>query len=354
MSNNKQLHWTQRVALIRHSLHAANRSGDWHFFKSLQANGFLDGTNHAARLAEELGDDADMVLASLDNLNSGLSYMYQDAFKSVYDSIKSNYAGSDDQASIQSSLYVDINMQRNVADMAIDKTASSALAMIQQQPLATQETAVQVWITGVTIIADCLEISLKEMNEIEGKVDDFIRLEESWDTVKASVLASVTVLKGVFCLMDTSAAQEKPTTKSNRSSIANASGSVLRRLSSAFAGPINPSRTSSVSSAAGLSHGRTSSVSSQQGPVYRTPNYVRSSVKDGCPTSLPSPATSDFERHKLETIPPTPAASTAEGRTEFFDAMDVPSADIPAVPALPELPLPSAQLANVGLIQEVF
>ena len=81
MSSNKQLHWTQRVALVRHNLHAARRSGDFHFFKTLQANGFVDGTNHVATLSEELGDEADVVLASMDNLNAGLAYLYQDAFK---------------------------------------------------------------------------------------------------------------------------------------------------------------------------------------------------------------------------------------------------------------------------------
>lgn len=85
---NKQLHWTQRVALIRRSLHAASRSGDFTFFKTLQAAGVLEGTNRVAQPSASLDDDADIVLAAMDNLNTGLAYVHQDAFKNVFDNLK--------------------------------------------------------------------------------------------------------------------------------------------------------------------------------------------------------------------------------------------------------------------------
>lgn len=344
--NNKQLHWTQRVALVRHNLHAASRSGDFQFFKTLQANGLMEGTNHVGTLTEELGDEADIVLASMDNLNAGLAYLHQDAFKNVYDNLKNNVR-EDEKEVDKSKLYVDITMQRNMADMAIDKIASSALALIQQQPNGVQEATASVWITGATIVADCMEVALKELNDVESKIDDFIRLEESWNSVKASVVASITVLKGVFRLMDPSTPQEQ--SKSQRSSsIVSASGSVLRRLSTAFSGQSNSSRSSSVVSTSALpssTHGRNPSVSST-GPVYRTPNYVRHSVSNSCPTSLPEGA--EFQRHKLSVIPPTPASHRDE--PDPFDQVPL----IPEIPPLPSAPLPVMSMEQRRVSQAAF
>ncbi|KAG2168387.1 hypothetical protein JADG_008126 [Aureobasidium aubasidani] len=50
------LHWQQRIALVRHNLHAAHRSGDFTFFKTLQAQALFDNTNHVATLSAT--DDA--------------------------------------------------------------------------------------------------------------------------------------------------------------------------------------------------------------------------------------------------------------------------------------------------------
>lgn len=347
-ANSKQLHWTQRVALVRHNLHSASRSGDFHFFKTLQANGFMEGTNHVATLSEELGDEADVVLASMDNMNAGLAYLHQDAFKNVYENLK-NSVREEDKEVDKSNLYVDITMQRNMADMAIDKIASSALALIQQQPAQAQDAAANVWITGATVVADCLEVTLKELNEIEGKIDDFIRLEESWNAVKASVVSSVTVLKGVFRLMDPSSPQDQQ--KSPRSSsIVSASGVMLRRLSSAFSGPSSSSRSSSVVSASALpsgTHARNSSISFT-GPVYRTPSYVRNSVSNGCPTSLPP--SMDFEHHKLSLIPPTPS-SVMDDQPDPFDTNVPPISEIPALPAMP---MPTMSMEQRRVSQAAF
>jgi hypothetical protein len=79
MSDTKRyLHWTQRIALVRSSLHSASRSGDFTFFKSLQAAGMVEGTNHVAILSAEMGGEIDILLAAMDNLNAGLAYVHQD------------------------------------------------------------------------------------------------------------------------------------------------------------------------------------------------------------------------------------------------------------------------------------
>jgi len=73
----QQLHWTQRIALVRHNLHSARRTNDFTFFKSLQAHALLEGTDHVALLQSSLGDQADTVLSTLDNLNAGIAYVHQ-------------------------------------------------------------------------------------------------------------------------------------------------------------------------------------------------------------------------------------------------------------------------------------
>jgi hypothetical protein len=83
-----RLHWTQRVALVRHNLHSARGTNDFSFFKSLQAHALIEGTDHVATLYSSLGDNADSVLSTLDNLNAGIAYVHQDAFKAVYDAAK--------------------------------------------------------------------------------------------------------------------------------------------------------------------------------------------------------------------------------------------------------------------------
>lgn len=347
---NKQLHWSQRVALVRHNLHSASRSGDFHFFKALQANGFTEGTNHVATLVEEIGDDADVVLAAMDDLNSGLAYSHQDAFKSVYDNLKDGLREGD-MPTIKSSLYVDIAIQKSVADMAIDKIASSALALVQQQPVSAQEAAANIWITGATVVADCLEVSLKEMDSIESKMDDFIRLEASWNTVKASAICAVTVLKGIFHLMDSSSPQDTP--KSQRSSsIVSASGVMLRRLSNAFANSsTSSSRNSSVVSTHAPvtgAHARHSSLSSNSnGPVYCTPNYMRGSGS----STQSFPSSTEFKQHRLDTIPHTPGSGPAvDDHPDPFDT----SVPLPELPAMPVAPLPTMSLEPRMFVQTAF
>ncbi|KAM0703570.1 hypothetical protein Q7P35_009509 [Cladosporium inversicolor] len=373
-----QLHWTQRVALIRSSLHSASRSGDFTFFKSLQAAGMIEGTNHVAVLSAEMGDDVDLILAAMDNLNAGLTYVHQDAFQKVYEGLKSSMKeegdGETSPESKRARLYVDMTMQRNIADLAIDKMTNSAVALINNQSETFQESAANVWITGATIIADCIEITLKEMQSLDTKMTDFIRVEESWNAVKASIVSAVTGLKGVFWLMDTSypssSADMKPLAAPRSASIASAGAGMFRRLSTAFASgtPSAPSpatsRSSSIASQAALNlqaH-RANSVASANGgangsisgsmsgstdvnkPVYKTPNYVRHSISTGCPTSMPA----NFEafRRNLSTIPPTPA------QDDDKDPFD--TSEAPPVPALPDMVhVPNEPMVQQSLVESI-
>lgn len=339
----QRLHWSQRVALIRHNLHAASRSTDFRFFKTLQASFMIEGINHVGTLTSVLGDDADVVSVALDNLNSGLAYIHQDAFKTVYDNFKSETRNSDGNcAEDRSKLCVDIIQQKNMADVAIDKMTSSAIALISQQPEEAQDTAASVWITGITIIADCMEIALQEMDLLEHRLGDFIRLEESWNIVRASVVCAVTGLKGVYRLMDQGPSQDSQKTSPRSSSIASAGSAVFRRLSNAFGPPAPHSRTSSITSQhSGL---RNSSISSV-GPVYRTPNYVRNSVSASHPTALPS--NFEFSR-KLSTIPPTPAAD--DQMDPFDNSVAPPVPQMPEISSLPPLSDPVGLKADDGMV----
>ncbi|KAK4964398.1 hypothetical protein LTR66_012307 [Elasticomyces elasticus] len=316
----KSLHWTQRVALVRHNLHTASRSLDFTFFKTLQAHGLLESANHIALLTEELGEEADAMLSTLDNLNAGIAYVHQDAFKNVYDGIKGFLADEDaDRSGGKAKVYVDAILQKQMADLAIDKMTSSAIALIQQQPEHCQDATANVWMTGATIIADAMEISLREMNSLEQNIDDFVRLEDSWNTVKASVGCAVSALKGIFNLMAVEDREHERTARGSGSFVS-ATGGLFRRLSSALSqnnnnnNPSPSARSRSDSNTSSYSYrprqsSNSSSFSLHRTAVnatqFRTPNYIRGSISQACPTSMP-PAPHPFNR-QLSAIPPTPA-----------------------------------------------
>ncbi|EOD43992.1 hypothetical protein GTA08_BOTSDO09088 [Neofusicoccum parvum] len=215
MLAEKKLHWTQRVALIRHNLHAASRTGDFTFFKTLQAHRLLEGTDHLAALSAVIGDASDQVLASLDNYNSVMAYVHEDAFKNVYESVKTGVreqSGTyDDRRAIY---YVDAAQQKEKAEKAIDKMINSAITMINAQPVNCQEEAANVWIWGTTFVADAMEVCLAQIDAIEVCLDDFIRLENSWSVVQSAVGASIGAIKGIFNLM---APCEAPEAQQHRS-----------------------------------------------------------------------------------------------------------------------------------------
>ena len=256
----QKLHWTQRIALVRHNLHAARRTGDFSFFKSLQAHAIIEGTDHVALLNQRLGDNADGVLSTLDNLNAGIAYVHQDAFKAIYDNAKNNmHAGEDSLASRKSLLRVDICQQRDMADHAIDKTTNSAINLIQAQPEHCQDAVANAWMTGATIMADAVCVCLNEMNSLEGHLDDFISLEYSWNSIQTSVDAAISALRGIFSLMTTASQPAAPIQNRNLSvsSVSSHDGSANTR-----------SRNSSTASAINMIK-RAFSVSAPSGPPRR-------------------------------------------------------------------------------------
>lgn len=319
--NTPRLHWSQRVALVRHNLHSARRTNDFSFFKSLQAYALVEGTDHVALLYSSLCDNADSVLSTLDNLNAGIAYVHQDAFKAVYDAIKAAINNTNQSPhDRQSSLRVDICQQRDMADLAIDKTTNSAINLIQAQPIECQDAVANAWITGTTIISDAVSVCLSEMRQLEDGVDDFIRLEYSWNCIQSSVDSAISALRGIFSLMATpnmnnntpqtthgrnlsvsSISSDHPSAASNRSrnsSTASAFSFIKRALSHAQGLPPPTIKTS-----------RTGSVSLSAPPPEANARGFRASMSTACPTRM-----STFGDHPhtiLTTIPPTPSAVEA-------------------------------------------
>jgi hypothetical protein len=312
----QKLHWTQRIALVRHNLHAARRTGDFSFFKSLQAHALIEGTDHVALLNQTLGDNADGVLSTLDNLNAGIAYVHQDAFKAIYDNAKNNmHTGEDSLASRRSLLRVDICQQRDMADHAIDKTTNSAINLIQAQPVHCQDAVANAWMTGATIMADAVCVCLKEMNGLENHLDDFISLEYSWNSIQSSVDAAISALRGIFSLMTTTSQPAAPV-KNRNLSVSSASSqdhggmASTRSRNSSTASAFNMiKRAFSVSAPSGPPPAKSArrSLTSNGNLQLPDPNSrgFRASISAACPTKMPN-----FGEHPptvLTTIPPTPA-----------------------------------------------
>ncbi|CAO2653934.1 Nn.00g106670.m01.CDS01 [Neocucurbitaria sp. VM-36] len=311
----QRLHWTQRVALVRHNLHSARRTNDFSFFKSLQAHALIEGTDHVALLYSALGDNADSVLSTLDNLNAGIAYVHQDAFKAVYDGVKS--AMHDDQpfSHRRSLLRVDVGQQRDMADHAIDKTTNSAVNLIQAQPVHCQDAVANAWVTGTTIMADAVCVCLNEMAKIEDNLDDFIRLEYSWNSIQSSVDAAISALRGIFSLMAIPNLCNNPIVPHHGRNLS------VSSASSDHGGASTRSRSSSTASAFGfikraLSHSqiqsppatksaRSSSMSLSISPPEANPRGFRASMSAACPTKMST--FGNYPHTILTTIPPTPA-----------------------------------------------
>lgn len=265
-----------------------------------------------ALLQFSLGDSADAVLSTLDNLNAGIAYVHQDAFKAVYDGAKAAMH-TDDKANRRSLLRVDICQQRDMADLAIDKTTNSAVNLIQSQPISCQDAVANAWITGTTIIADAVCVCLNEMNQVEHNIDDFILLEYSWNLIQSSVDSAISALRGIFSLMAQTNVNNSTTLPIQRNLSCSSAGSDQNAASTR-------SRNSSTASAfsfikRALSHGqiqppqaknaRTGSMSVSISPPDANSRGFRASMSAACPTKM-----STFGAHPhtiLNTIPPTPS-----------------------------------------------
>ncbi|KAG8626602.1 hypothetical protein KVT40_005547 [Elsinoe batatas] len=317
---SRSLNWSQRIALIRHTLHAAVRSGDFTFFKTLQAQGFLEGINYVGILTTSLGDDADALITVLDDLNAVIATIYEDAFKTIYTKWKHLMSESPNPNinKARSNLYVDSCMQLQIADMAMDKTTNSAIALIEAQPTHVQETAASVWIAGVAIIADAIEICLLHMESLDKGADDFIRMENSWSTVATSVGCAITALRGIYNLMDSSAsesASEYSPSRAGSFSAASAASGVLRRLSNAFAPP-SPAQSRNGSFVC-----KDSASGSRSGSLPLDHRYG-TSLRNSVSSAVPSLNDKIFFQHtSLDPIPPTPGPS--EGINPFDRDVDI-------------------------------
>jgi hypothetical protein len=146
-----------------------------------------------------------------------------------------------------------------------------------------------VWTTGVTIIADALQVCSLAFVKLEHleNLNDFIYLEYIWQDVQSAVETSVIALRGTLNMMSSSTSSQKEGDMPGRrnSSISSAS-SFFRKLSTAF------------------SNGVGSSTPSSRRSSYSVPNY--DSLSAQCPTSIHKRGAA-IAPHSLETIPPTPA-----------------------------------------------
>jgi hypothetical protein len=298
----KRLHWTQRLALTRHNLHAASRTGDFTFFKTLQAHAFLEGTDYVAILTSILNHDADTVLHTLDDLNAGMAYVYQDAFKACYDNIRASVA--EETHSRHAKIAVDVSQQKQVADFGIDKMANAAIALVDNQNLRCQEAVANVWLIGTTIITDVVQVCIIQMDMLESRMDDFILLEYSWQMVQTAVEASVSALRGVFNLMATSEPGSSMISGERSMSSASNEGALCRSMSVSSTTSSLFKKISTVLSHP--SHTPVAPPSSARSSVsYPNPQSLRSSVSHSFPMGIPPPLAPVFHR-KLSTIPPTP------------------------------------------------
>lgn len=317
-----KLTWNPRVALVRHNLHTARRTRDFTFFKALQANAFLEGTDYVATLNNLLGDEADTIISTLDNLNAGIAFVHQDAFKTVYDSVKASmFNDGGNPETRRSKLRVDISQQKDMADHAVDKTTSSAIALIESQPAFAQDIIANVWIGGITIISDAVKVCLDEIDALEDCLDDVIRLAYSLSNVQNIVDASITALRGVFKLMGSESGSD---TASQRSpSNASSAFGMMRRLSNVL--------SHAYTTQPYPNHKTSRSVSTASNNSWTAPAGIRASVSSACPTRMPhnsvgshfsapphaQSAPMPFPHSTLSPIPPTPATGQGEMSNPF-------------------------------------
>ena len=271
--------WMQRITLIRNNLHAASRTGDFSFFKCLQATAFLEGTDPVAILAAALENEADQVLHGLDDLNVSIAYIHQDSYKNVYDNIRDSIG--EEESNRTAKLRVDILQQKQIAEFGIAKMVNSTVALIQAQPEDAQEAVATVWIIGTTIVADAIQFCLAQIDKLETMLDDFILLESSWQMVQTAVEASVSALRGVFSLMASADSQNHRhmsisngtvSDRSRTTSVGSATSSILKRLSTVLSHAVPPvpppSNRNSVS--------------------FASPSALRNSISAACPTTMPA------------------------------------------------------------------
>ncbi|KAL9056893.1 MAG: hypothetical protein Q9162_002664 [Coniocarpon cinnabarinum] len=313
MTVNKSLHWTQRLALVQHNLHAASRTGNFNFFSNLQSAHYLHGTDYIARLNVSLDGEADKLIAVLDSLNSGIAWSHEEAFKTVHDGLKEAASSVDateedgemHQQSLHDRLNANITAQRAYADGTIDKLMSTASTQIQQQPLHVQEDAAMAFMLGTTFIADAVQVCLDQLNTLESCSQDVImaRADSAYALVRFAVSAAVSALKGVLNMMElhddaVGQAMRRASVVSN-SSITGSAGSRTRATShtsneSASGQVFNPSSSNSVQLNGNVPGGgwnvfrrMSTALAGSSGPRSRSNSVSSANSTAGNPSSTP-------------------------------------------------------------------
>lgn len=372
--NQKHLHWTQRIALTQHNLHAAPRTGNYAFFSTLQAHYYLDGHDPVASLNATLSGEADRLFTVLDNISSGIAWAYEDAFKAVYDNLRviagTPSTGADSRErlyALQFRLQLDITQHREAAEAATDKMISNATTLIQQQPPAAQDDAAHVLCLGTSFVADAIQICLAQLEVLKtcliasssaiDRDESWVRADKAFGTVRFAVSSATSALKGILNMMEThddpageaasqalhsqesvpsTSGRNRGNTTSTESSASGASTqgwNVLRRMSTAISGSIPPSRKASIVLPASLpSTGGSFDAMTRRGSVAstgtsatetQTIDFTAPSVNNRVNPPLKNPA---FHKKRavsaavgtvLSPIPPTPQP---EGLFNPFEA----------------------------------
>ena len=267
IDTERKLHWTQRIALVRYNLHAARRTGDFTFFKTLQAHALIEGTDFVTTLNDVLGDDADTV-STLDNLNAGVGGLVNGVVGHL------------------ALLRCVDALLRFARFQAVSRSEHGRFRAVVDRLERVLVHVCDPWITGTTIIADAVKVCLDQMDSIELYVDDFIRLEYAWSSIQNSVDAAVSALRGIFSLM------ANGSSRSRASSNASAAFGIIKRAfsHSHMLPPLPPPKVLRADSVFG---------------AVTNPLGLRQSVSAACPTRIPH-LPDGISHTPLAPVPPTP------------------------------------------------
>lgn len=311
-ARSTQMAWLQRMTLIRHNMHQSLRTNDFIFFKTLQAQTVLHGSDPVAVL-QSSHKDADSILNALADLFTCLVYAHQDSFKTIYDSNKVARVSSDDRSRV-TLLRVDACQQRQIVDIAIDKITNSGIAIVEQQPDSVKDTIANIWVLGATVAADALQACSLAMVNLEDfeELSDFIFLEYAWQDVQAAVEQSVATLRGILHLLPISSTvehgqQAMEYTHRYNPSVTSAT-SWIRRLSTVL--------TNGVNGASDGSSGLNSPVRKPSIPIA-SPAKTHDSFSPYGLTAAPTVRRrAALPPQNLPTIAPTPAVASGHRDSE--------------------------------------
>ncbi|KAB8621890.1 hypothetical protein FH972_026001 [Carpinus fangiana] len=356
----KPLLWSQRIALVRHNLHISHRSRDFSFFRVLQVELLLANTDHVSLLADAINAsadddsayeavnlnrrashalDADTVISSLDKLAAVIANVYEDAFRTLADYIRDGYPAQASHCSssgtaavlenpmhetMRSAFRVEALRQRALAEAGMDKLLDSAVVLITQLPYNAQNEATAVLILGLTFTADAIALTLSQMDSLEYATNDPLRIDVATETVACVMALSISAMKGVFGLMNSSGDSDHqpalkqeteafdPSARQNRRQSLNpievggmARGWV-RRLSAALTSTSLPSPD--VSNSTSTAQSRQSSLASTASQSSQPTHDSHQVQPTGLPEGVHNIRMSSGIAHRLSPVPPSPTA----------------------------------------------